>query len=86
MLFANLWNVEAVRDSMTSSLQELFHKWLQDNSTTNWADWLMSPTKDNLSSMYLLTNSDTFKSKSCSQIQILKDISNTYPDIIQFNK
>jgi serine/threonine protein kinase len=86
LLFASLWNVKAFRDSLTEKTKALFYKWLQDTSLTNWAEWLITSAKSNLTSMYLLTNADHFKSEPSSPINVLMDISNTYPEIVQVQK
>jgi len=83
--FATLWNVPAFRASTTPAVTELFHKWLQDTSKTNWADWLITSAYNNLESMLLLTNASHFKSEPCSPKSVLKDISLLYPEIVIIN-
>lgn len=80
--FATLWNVPAFRASTTPAVTDLFHKWLQDTSKTNWADWLITSAYNNLESMLLLTNASHFKSEPCSPLSVLKDISALYPEIV----
>lgn len=86
LLFSSLWNVEAFRNSVSEKMHGLFRKWLQDTTTTNWADWLATAAQTNMASMYLLTNSDNFKSKHSAPIQVLSDISEVYPELIHFEK
>jgi serine/threonine protein kinase len=86
LLFASLWDVKPFRDALTKKTQALFYKWLQDTSLTNWAEWLITSTQSNLKSMYLLTNADHFKSEACSPMNVLMDISKTYPEIVQLQK
>jgi hypothetical protein len=71
---------------LTEKTKSLFYKWLQDTSLTNWAEWLITSAKSNLTSMYLLTNADHFKSEPSSPINVLMDIANTYPEIVQLQK
>jgi len=84
LFFASLWNVEAFRSSMTEPLKGLFHKWLHDKTSVNWAQWLITSATTNLKSMYLLTNAEQFKSPPCSPIQVLRDISSIAPDLVRF--
>jgi serine/threonine protein kinase len=84
-LFATLWNVPAFRASVSPVTITLFRKWLKDKSPTCWADWLITSLQSNLESMLLLTNSDTFCSEPCSPINVLRDISAVYSDIVVFS-
>lgn len=84
LFFAGLWNIPAFRSCITDTGKDLFHKWLRDTSDTSWADWLITSSQTNFKSMYLLTNADHFSSESSSPLNVLQDISNVYPDIVQF--
>jgi serine/threonine protein kinase len=84
--FATLWNIPAFRSSITPVTIALFRKWLRDNSATCWADWLITSVQSNLESMLLLTNSDHFYSEPCNPINVLRDISAVYPDIVHLIK
>jgi len=84
LFLSSVWDVELFRSSLTEPVKQLFHKWLHDKTSTNWANWLITSAKTNLKSIYLLTNSEKFTSVSCSPLQILKDISEFDPNIIQF--
>jgi serine/threonine protein kinase len=81
--FATLWNVPAFRASTTPAVTDLFHKWLQDTSRINWADWLITSACNNLESMLLLTNASHFKSEPCSPLSVLRDITVLYPEIVK---
>lgn len=88
IMLVNLWNVELFRQSVTATTRELFRRWLQ-GTTTNWADWLVSAieeAKKNLESMYLLSNSDGFTLEPSAPLNIIRDISELYPDICVFHK
>jgi serine/threonine protein kinase len=85
LFFASLWNIPEFRSSMTQETIAYFHKWLRDTTDTLWAEWLVTAAQLNIKSMYLLTNADIFRSKPCTPLNILKDISAMYPDIVQFS-
>ena len=82
--FATLWNIPAFRASISPLTVTLFRKWLTDKSTTSWADWLKTSLQSNLESMLLLTNSDQFSSEPCNPVNVLRDISTVYPDVVYF--
>jgi serine/threonine protein kinase len=85
LFFASLWNIPEFRASMTSETTAYFHKWLRDSTDTLWAEWLVTAAELNIKSMYLLTNADKFRSKPCTPLHILTDISQLYPDIVSFS-
>jgi serine/threonine protein kinase len=84
MMFINLWNVPALRSSVTPKTCQLFKKWLRDHTPRRWADWLSFTTDTNLLDVYLHVNSDEFRSEPCNPIRVLQDISRVYPDICAF--
>jgi serine/threonine protein kinase len=84
LFFASLWNVPALRESLTDAGQILFKKWLRDMEGTSWADWLIRETGENMKSMYLLTGGTEFKSKPASCAAVLSDIAEKFPNIITF--
>ena len=84
LFFASLWNVAAFRESLTDVGRGLFEKWLHDTTEVSWADWLITSAKTNLMGMYLLTNAGHFRSSTSAPIHVLADISNAYPEILQF--
>ncbi len=86
LFFANLWNIEAFRNSLTEQGVQLFKRWLRDTSSTRWADWLETPDDQNMVSMYLLTNVSQFRSESCQPYQVLEDISKLYGGIVQIHE
>ncbi len=81
---ASMWNIAVFRESLTAVGKGLFETWLQDTSTTNWAKWLATSSQTNLMGMYLLTNAGHFRSNSSDPLQVLSDISKTYPTLLQF--
>jgi serine/threonine protein kinase len=87
LFLASLWNLEHLRNSLTSKAKGLFQEWLRDNTQgTSWSDWLTSAVgteSDSLLSMYLLTSSSRFASSSCTPINILKSVSRVYPEVCQ---
>jgi serine/threonine protein kinase len=82
LFFASLWNVPALRDSLTKDGQELFRKWLHDSEGVDWASWLIQETKENMKSMYLLTMGSVFQSKTSATCAVLKDIAQKFPTIV----
>lgn len=84
MMFVNLWNVPALRSSVTPKTYQLFKTWLRDQTSKRWADWLTLSMKDTLHDVYLHVNSDEFRSEACNPIRVLHDISRLYPDICAF--
>jgi hypothetical protein len=83
LLFSSVWNVAVFRESLTEKGQQLFQKWLlEESSSTSWADWLTHDDPDNMKSMYLLTCAQHFSSSAASNISVLRDIAVTYPDIV----
>jgi serine/threonine protein kinase len=84
LFLASVWNVEAFRSSLTDPVKQLFYTWLRDKTSTNWAQWLITSAKTNLTSMYLLTNAGHFESPSCTPLQILRNISEFDSSIVTF--
>jgi len=84
LFFASLWSIQIFRSSVTDSVKTLFYKWLHDKTSTKWADWLSASLQTDLMSMYLLTNTEQFKSPPCSPLDVLKDIESVDPTIVRF--
>jgi serine/threonine protein kinase len=84
LLFASLWSITPFRASLTEKGRGLFTNWLRGTGTTDWSSWLKGPESDKMLSMYLLTNSSTFRSPTSESIQVLRDIASTYPELVQF--
>jgi serine/threonine protein kinase len=83
-MLATLWNVKAFRTSLTENGKKLFHKWLRDTSKRDWPNLLKLNSENNLKEILLRSCSNDFQSESSQPLEILKDISSSYPQIIRF--
>jgi serine/threonine protein kinase len=83
VLLGSLWNVPSLRDSLSPSACRLFKRWLRTHdSDVSWADWLISAAVENLNALYLLTSANQFRAPSCAPLQLIRDISEEYPELI----
>jgi serine/threonine protein kinase len=82
LIFANLWNVAALRRVLTVRGRTLFKKWLTDDLGKDWALWLSADLDKELLNIYKLVNGTNFRSTRASARAVLNDIGTYYPAVV----
>jgi hypothetical protein len=85
LIFANLWNVRALRKALTPGASLLFKRWLTDVKGKDWALWLSSDIDKDLIQTYNLVNNATFQAPWAKPIGVLTDIAHAYPEILKMD-
>jgi serine/threonine protein kinase len=83
LIFANLWNVRALRRALTPGATMLFKRWLMDVKGKDWALWLSSDIDKELTQTYNMVNNAAFQAPWSRPISVLKDIAAAYPGILR---
>ena len=81
LILANMWNVPAVRGSLTAKAAGLFKKWLVDNTGKNWSAWLAVNRDPELKSVYNAINHENFLGVNSTPAKILEDIRGSYESV-----
>ena len=82
LIFANLWNVAALRRVLTARGRGLFKKWLTDDLGKDWALWLSADLDKELLNIYKLVNGTNFRSTRAGARAVLADIGAYYPSVV----
>jgi hypothetical protein len=85
LIFANLWNVRALRKALTPGASLLFKRWLTDVKGKDWALWLSSDIDKELIQTYNLVNNASFQAPWAKPIGVLTDIALYYPEILKMD-
>ena len=85
LIFANLWNVRALRKALTPGASLLFKRWLTDVKGKDWALWLSSDIDKDLIQTYNLVNNASFQAPWAKPIGVLTDIALYYPEILKMD-
>jgi serine/threonine protein kinase len=83
LIFANLWNVAALRRVLTVRGRTLFKKWLTDDLGKDWALWLSADLDKELLNIYKLVNGTNFRSTRAGARAVLNDIGANYPAVVK---
>ena len=85
LIFANLWNVGALRRALSPGGALLFKRWLMDGKGKDWALWLSSDIDKELTQTYNMVNNAAFQAPWSRPIGVLTDIAAAYPEIVQLD-
>lgn len=85
LIFANLWNVPALRRVLSRRGRALFKKWLTDDLGKDWALWLSADLDKDLVNIYRLVNGVTFNVTSAGSKNVLCDIAANYPSVVHIS-
>ena len=85
LIFANLWNVRALRRALTPGATLLFKRWLTDVRGKDWGLWLSSDIDKELTQTYNMVNNASFQAPWSRPISVLTDIANAYPEILRLD-
>lgn len=86
LILANMWNVPAVRGSLSAKAANLFKKWLVDNTGKNWSAWLAVNRDPEMKSVYNAINHTDFLGVNSTPASILEDIRGLYEGVFSLTK